>query len=69
MRSLPPCDLQLYTLINHFFLKSSFGGEKRGKKRLIMILSVLVFGFGTSHDSLFPQVQEEEPGKQPGRTR
>lgn len=42
-----------------------------------MILSVLVFGFGptkclqllNTHGFLFPQVQEEEPGEQPERTR
>lgn len=49
MRSLPPCDLQLYILINYFYLKGSFGKKKRERKRLIMILSVLVFGFGTNH--------------------
>lgn len=49
MRSLPPCDLQLYILINYFYLKGSFEKERKKKKRLMMILSVLVFGFGTNH--------------------
>lgn len=32
MRSLPPCDLQLYILINYFYLKGSFEKKKEKKK-------------------------------------
>lgn len=51
MRSLPPCDLQLYIFINYCHLKGSFEKEKK-KKRLLMILSALVFGLGTNTVSL-----------------
>lgn len=51
MRSLPPCDLQLYIFINYCHLKGSFEKKKK-KKRLLMILSALVFGLGTSPVSL-----------------
>lgn len=33
MRSLPPCDLQLYILINYFYLKGSFEKKKKKKNR------------------------------------
>lgn len=34
MRSLPPCDLQLYIFINYCHLKGSFEKEKKKKKAL-----------------------------------
>lgn len=77
MRSLPPCDLQLYILINCFHLKGSFGKKKKEKKGswwfyqfwYLALGPTMYFQLLNIHDSLLPQVQEEEPGKQPGRTR